>query len=78
MGCATIVSNVASMPEVCQDAALYINPYNVHDIACALCRLIEEDELALQLAEKGRKHIRFFHWEKTREAHREIIKRLLV
>lgn len=31
-GCPVIVSNIASIPEVCGDAALYCNPYQVEEI----------------------------------------------
>lgn len=32
LGCPVITSNVSSLPEVCGDAALYVDPYDVSDI----------------------------------------------
>jgi glycosyltransferase involved in cell wall biosynthesis len=31
-GCPVITSNVSCLPEICKDAALYVDPYNVRDI----------------------------------------------
>ena len=36
LGCPVITSNVASLPEVCGDAAIYIDPYNSGDIKDAI------------------------------------------
>ena len=36
VGCPVLVSNLASLPEVCGDAALYCNPYSIEDVG--FCR----------------------------------------
>ena len=37
-GCPTIVSNTSSLPEVCGDASVYVDPYNIADIANAITK----------------------------------------
>ncbi|MGH2612627.1 MAG: glycosyltransferase family 4 protein [Rhabdochlamydiaceae bacterium] len=73
MQCPTIVSKAASLPEVCQEASLYVDPYDVHDIAQKICELIENPTLRQTLVDKGLDHIKHFSWEKTAQTHLEII-----
>ncbi len=44
-GCPVIVSNTSCIPEVCGDAAMYIDPYSTESIADAIVELIENDDL---------------------------------
>ncbi len=53
-GCPVIVSNAASLPEVCQDAALYCNPYSERDIANQILKIVSDDALRANLIEKGK------------------------
>jgi glycosyltransferase involved in cell wall biosynthesis len=53
LGCPVITSNVSSLPEVCGDAALYIDPYNIEDIADRLNELISDRTLRDNLAAAG-------------------------
>jgi glycosyltransferase involved in cell wall biosynthesis len=39
-GCPVVVSNVASLPEVCGDAAYYINPYDTDSIADGIDKVL--------------------------------------
>lgn len=64
-GCPTVVSNVASLPEVCGDAAYYVNPYNVDYIAEGINRVIEDLELRNNLIQKGLERAKLFTWEKA-------------
>ena len=50
-----ITSNISSMPEVGGDAALYVNPKDVNDIAEKAMMLYNDAELRQQLVEKGKK-----------------------
>lgn len=60
-----IASNVTSMPEVAGDAALLVDPFNVHDIARAMQLLTTTPLLREELIEKGRVRKNFFSWEKS-------------
>ena len=66
-GCPVITSNVSSLPEVCGDAALYIDPYDVNDIRNAISRLINDDILQLELIEAGRAQAQLFSPERYLE-----------
>lgn len=59
-GCPTIASNVSSLPEVCQDGALYIDPYDVGDLVTKLDWLLGDRTLYEKLAIAGQKRARFF------------------
>ena len=64
-GCAVITSNVSSLPEAGGDAALYIDPNNVDDIASKMRKLLEDENLRKELIVKGKKQIEKFSWEKA-------------
>ena len=49
-----ITSNVSSMPEVAGDAAFYVEPMDVADIAAKALQLYSDESLRQQLVEKGR------------------------
>lgn len=63
-GCPVITSNVSSLPEVCGDAAIYIDPYDVNDIRNAISRLMNDVMLQLQLIEAGRTQAQLFSAER--------------
>ena len=63
LGCPVIASNAASLPEVCGDAALYINPYDSDDIRKAIEKLINNPEMQTQLVESGKKRVELFSME---------------
>ncbi|MBF0153669.1 MAG: glycosyltransferase family 4 protein [Magnetococcales bacterium] len=64
-GCPLLVSNAGSLPELCDEAALYFDPAYPEEIARAMRRLLEEPGLAGQLAEAGRKRAQRFSWKGT-------------
>lgn len=63
-GCPVIVSDRASLPEVCGDAALYCDPHDPSDIAKQLVRIMGDSELRETLRTKGLERSRQFSWEK--------------
>lgn len=64
-GCPVITSNVSSLPEAGGDAALYIDPENVDDIAEKIQKIISDQKLRNDMIEKGYQQIKKFSWEKT-------------
>jgi glycosyltransferase involved in cell wall biosynthesis len=77
LGCPVITSNLASLPEVCGDAAIYVDPYNSDDIRQAIEKLIDNPQMQLQLTEAGKKRVELFSMEnyakKLYEAYTKII-----
>ncbi|MBV8886717.1 MAG: glycosyltransferase family 4 protein [Chroococcidiopsidaceae cyanobacterium CP_BM_RX_35] len=59
-GCPVITSNVASLPEVCGDAALYVNPYDIADIKEKIEEMINHPQVGAKLSEVGRERVRLF------------------
>ncbi|WP_242918243.1 glycosyltransferase family 4 protein [Pontibacter liquoris] len=75
-GCATIVSNTSSLPEVCADASLYVNPTDIADIARAIGLLASDAELRNNLIHKGLERSRHFSWEKSAIKLMKVIERV--
>ncbi|SHO47123.1 glycosyltransferase family 4 protein [Anaerocolumna xylanovorans] len=79
MACGTpvITSNVASLPEVVEGAALMVNPFSVDEIKEAMLHIMESDELANQLIEKGFNRVKKFTWENSTRVLLQIYQNLL-
>ena len=75
-GCPCVVSNAASLPEVCGDAAYYVNPYDVEDIARGIERVLTDENLRQSLIQKGFENVKRFSWENSAKKMIEIIKGL--
>jgi glycosyltransferase involved in cell wall biosynthesis len=66
-GCPVIVSQTASLPEVCQEAALYCDPNSPQNIAFQIKRILEDDILRESLKKKGLERAKQFSWGKCAE-----------
>jgi len=64
-GCPVVVSNAASLPEVCGDAAYYVNPHDVDSIADGMRKVLTDDDLRRSLVKKGLERVNFFSWERS-------------
>ncbi len=62
-----ITSNTTSMPEIAGDAACLVDPFSTEDIANAMIELYKNENLRVNLIEKGRKRKEDFSWDKTAE-----------
>jgi glycosyltransferase involved in cell wall biosynthesis len=60
-----IVSNAASLPEICGDAALYCDPFDVQSIADRIAELLDDCPLQEQLRNKGLERVKEFTWQKA-------------
>jgi glycosyltransferase involved in cell wall biosynthesis len=67
-GCPVIASNVASLPEVCGDAALYCNPHDPSDIAARLAQVLEDGDLRRELSRRALNQSGLFRWTATAQA----------
>lgn len=70
--CPVIASSVASLPEVCGDAAHWINPVDVYDLANGISQIVSSEEYKHSLILKGLKQIQKFCWKKTAARYSEI------
>ncbi len=64
-GVPVITSNVSSMPEIANDAALLCNPFDENTISEQLKKLQHEPNLKESLILKGKKRAQDFSWDKT-------------
>ncbi|MGH1571577.1 glycosyltransferase family 4 protein [Methylobacterium sp. P31] len=62
LGCPVVSANVASMPEVCGDAALYADPNDARMWFTQIRRLAQEPGLRRQLVDAGLSQSRKFSW----------------
>jgi glycosyltransferase involved in cell wall biosynthesis len=76
-GCPTLVSNVASLPEVCGDAAYFVDPYDEESIADGIYQVATNSSLRESLIQKGLKRAKLFAWEESRKKHIEIFEEIL-
>ncbi|QCX33435.1 glycosyltransferase family 4 protein [Caloramator sp. E03] len=60
-----ITSNISSIPEVTGDGAILINPFDTEDLKCAIERLLENENLRYEIAQKGFLRSKEFSWIKT-------------
>jgi glycosyltransferase involved in cell wall biosynthesis len=76
-GCPVIVSKAASLPEVCGDAAYYVDPKNVDSIAGGIDKMLDDKALRESLIAKGIERVKLFNWEKTTRQTLDIFEHVL-
>lgn len=67
MACGTplITSNITSMPEIVDDAAIKVNPFDVNEISEAMRVLLTNNSFRKELILKGTERVQFFSYELT-------------
>ena len=76
-GCPVVASNVASLPEVCGDAAYYVAPDNIENIAEGMYKVLTDNELRQSLIRKGIERAKLFNWEKSAKEHLKVFEDIL-
>jgi glycosyltransferase involved in cell wall biosynthesis len=69
MSCAAAVvtSATTSLPEVCGDAALLVDPHDVNALAAALVRVVSDTDLRQSLQRRGPERALGFSWSHAAE-----------
>jgi glycosyltransferase involved in cell wall biosynthesis len=75
-GCPCVVSNTASLPEICGNAALYCNPGDPDDIARQIRVLLTEPDTREELRRRGLERARDFSWERSTDALLKVIEKV--
>lgn len=57
-GCPAVVSREASLPEICKDAAIYCDPYDIQDIADKMIASLHSQNI-----EAGKKLVKSYSWD---------------
>jgi len=77
-GCPVIVSSNSSLPEVCGNAAVYINPYNPNELSNAILKVLNDSDLRKKLIELGLKRSKQFSWKDSTAEHLYIMEHVLL
>ena len=64
-GAISAVANVSSMPEVCGEAVLYFDPYNIDEIANTIKTGINDTQVRESLTKKIKQQISVFSWKEN-------------
>jgi len=75
-GTPVLTSGISSMPEAGGDAAHYVNPESLDEIASGLCRILNDESYRQELIEKGTRHAEGFTAEKMVKETLEVYKKL--
>jgi glycosyltransferase involved in cell wall biosynthesis len=69
MACGTpvVAANRSSLPEVCGDAALLVDPFNSESIAVGIDRVLNDEVTRNELIERGFRRARKFRWRDSAE-----------
>lgn len=67
VGCPVVTTKYTSIPEICGNAALYVEPEQVEDVAKAINGLFCNSSLRNELKEKGMQQANLFSWQKVAE-----------
>lgn len=76
-GCPVITSNVFAMPEIAEDAAILVNPYNINEIADAMHEVLTNSSLREELRKKGIERAKKFSWRRTAEEYLKVYKEVV-
>ncbi|MCP4750580.1 MAG: glycosyltransferase [Proteobacteria bacterium] len=77
MACGTpvITSNCSSLPEVVDDSAMLVDPYNHEEIAESILLLANDTQLQEEYRKKGFAQIKKFSWQTSAQKHLDIYSR---
>jgi glycosyltransferase involved in cell wall biosynthesis len=64
-GCPVIASRAASLPEVCGDAALYVDPDDPRQLAAAIRRVLCEEGVGDDLRHRGLQRAKQWTWARS-------------
>jgi glycosyltransferase involved in cell wall biosynthesis len=64
-GAPILASNIEPMPEICQDAAIYLDPFNPKDIAEKIKTVLTDHNVIQKLRQLSPKRASCFSWEET-------------
>lgn len=72
-----VASDVSSIPEVAGGAAMLANPHDAGEVADAMKKLSEDEQLRISLCEKGLKRATAFSWKESAERFWKVIQEVL-
>lgn len=76
-GVPTVTSKTSSLPEVVGDAGVFIDPWDIEDIAYGIHKVLSEPALQRRMKEKGLERSRLFSWRATAERVLQVYREIL-
>jgi glycosyltransferase involved in cell wall biosynthesis len=76
-GAPVITSRAASLPEVCGEAAYYVDAHDVADIAQGIYAVSTDEAMRTGMAQKSLEQAKLFSWEKSADAHLAVFHEIL-
>jgi glycosyltransferase involved in cell wall biosynthesis len=76
-GVPVIVSRTSSMPEICGDAAYYVDPHDINSLGEGMLTVATDDRLRKVLSEKGLQKAQSYNWDKSAMEHASLFKEVL-
>ena len=76
-GCPVITSANSSLPEVVQDSAILVDPYNIKEISQAMKTVLEDQSLRAKLVERGYNQVKKYNWHRSAERMLEVFNRII-
>jgi len=73
-GCPVVASKTSSLPEICGQAAVMVDPNNLNEIIKGLNKALEKKE---ELRAKGFKQVKKFSWQKTAQETYEVYQKVV-
>ena len=73
LGCPVIASNRTSLPEVCGDAAILVDPDDRAALADAVRRVVGDTDLRKELIARGQEHAATYTWARAASSLREVL-----
>jgi glycosyltransferase involved in cell wall biosynthesis len=70
--CLVLASNIPSLREICADAAIYFDPYNIKDIAEKMSKVYSDNMNNNSQKQKGLGRVKLFSWKKMAKETLEI------
>jgi glycosyltransferase involved in cell wall biosynthesis len=67
-GLPILSGNLTCLPEVAEDAAIYVDPFNVDEISDAMLKLSDDEPLRIKLSQQSLKRAELFSWDHTAKA----------
>ena len=77
-GCPVVVSDNSSLPEVCGEAAYYVNPQNPSDIAEGIIKVLNNRTLRNELIINGLKRAKQFSWTNSATEHLNVLEHVIM
>ncbi|NFI51519.1 glycosyltransferase family 4 protein [Clostridium botulinum] len=60
-----LLSDIEIFKEICEDAALYCNPYDIKNISDNMLKLVNNKKLQCELKLKGKQRLEIFNWNES-------------